>query len=39
MRSDGERRLARLRSLIIDATGLAVLVAATAIVVLWRLGL
>ena len=39
MRSNGERRLARLRSLALDAGGVVVLVAATAIVVLWRLGL
>jgi len=39
MQSNGERRLARVRSLTIDAAGVAVLVVATAIVVLWRLGL
>ena len=38
MSSKGERRAARLRSLAIDAGGVAVLLAATAIVVLWRLG-
>ena len=37
MSSNGERRAARMRSLAIDAGGVAVLLAATAIVVLWRL--
>jgi polysaccharide chain length determinant protein (PEP-CTERM system associated) len=39
MRSTGERRLEKMRSLTVDAGGVAILVAATAIVVFWRLGL
>ncbi len=38
MSSNTERRAARLRGLAIDAGGVAVLLAATAVVVLWRLG-
>ncbi len=37
MHSKGERRLATLRNLAIDAGGVAILLVATAIVVLWRL--
>jgi polysaccharide chain length determinant protein (PEP-CTERM system associated) len=38
MHSRGERRLSRLRGLAMDAGGAAILLAATAIVVLWRFG-